>query len=385
MASDGRYVYHSPQDVAPTYGYAPYAPPAPYEHAQFAQGGSRQPVRPNQPPPRSQDPQQSLNTPPANYIPTSPQPPPPQYAPPAYGVPPGAPWPADAQWAQYPPSFAPPHPGQEPTQAAPVSRTEQQQQQPASDSRAYPSPAVRPDQRRPDERPPQPPDPSKARKNKENESPTAAQPQQQQPQQQPPPPPPPVQSAVSLGLDFVKLSESYRFVLDSTNAFLHDPELARLPVPQESVERMAQAATYGVHAVDAANKRAMELSRPPADRPPEGDEDPAKARQAQGENPPPAEGQTCLGCNATSTPEWRRGPMGPRTLCNACGLVYAKLIKKRNRDLTRSRGAPQAKAGAPGAHVDESVQPSSGEGGSDDDSFNSQDGRSDAGFPARRD
>ncbi|EDR05583.1 uncharacterized protein LACBIDRAFT_302899 [Laccaria bicolor S238N-H82] len=40
------------------------------------------------------------------------------------------------------------------------------------------------------------------------------------------------------------------------------------------------------------------------------------------------EGQTCLGCNATSTPEWRRGPMGPRTLCNACGLVYAKLQPK---------------------------------------------------------
>jgi hypothetical protein len=54
------------------------------------------------------------------------------------------------------------------------------------------------------------------------------------------------------------------------------------------------------------------------------------------------EGQTCLGCNATSTPEWRRGPLGmsraritmtilmadlgPRTLCNACGLVYAKLV-----------------------------------------------------------
>ncbi|KAI0698374.1 hypothetical protein BC835DRAFT_1269062, partial [Cytidiella melzeri] len=38
-------------------------------------------------------------------------------------------------------------------------------------------------------------------------------------------------------------------------------------------------------------------------------------------------GQTCLGCGATSTPEWRRGPMGPRTLCNACGLVYAKLVR----------------------------------------------------------
>lgn len=44
------------------------------------------------------------------------------------------------------------------------------------------------------------------------------------------------------------------------------------------------------------------------------------------------ENQVCLGCNATTTPEWRRGPMGPRTLCNACGLVYAKMIKKRTKD-----------------------------------------------------
>lgn len=28
--------------------------------------------------------------------------------------------------------------------------------------------------------------------------------------------------------------------------------------------------------------------------------------------------QACLGCQATDTPEWRRGPLGPRTLCNAC-------------------------------------------------------------------
>ena len=30
------------------------------------------------------------------------------------------------------------------------------------------------------------------------------------------------------------------------------------------------------------------------------------------EDPPVQEGQTCLGCSATSTPEWRRGPMGER-------------------------------------------------------------------------
>ncbi|KAI8595339.1 hypothetical protein EDD21DRAFT_313521 [Dissophora ornata] len=28
----------------------------------------------------------------------------------------------------------------------------------------------------------------------------------------------------------------------------------------------------------------------------------------------------CLSCDSSDTPEWRRGPDGPRTLCNACGL-----------------------------------------------------------------
>lgn len=35
----------------------------------------------------------------------------------------------------------------------------------------------------------------------------------------------------------------------------------------------------------------------------------------------------CHRCHDTSTPQWRRGPKGPNTLCNACGSVYAKLIR----------------------------------------------------------
>lgn len=31
-------------------------------------------------------------------------------------------------------------------------------------------------------------------------------------------------------------------------------------------------------------------------------------------------GHRCHSCNTTDTPEWRRGPDGARTLCNACGL-----------------------------------------------------------------
>ena len=39
----------------------------------------------------------------------------------------------------------------------------------------------------------------------------------------------------------------------------------------------------------------------------------------------------CHNCQAENTPEWRRGPDGARTLCNACGLrdcpsIVTKLI-----------------------------------------------------------
>ncbi|KAH7186626.1 hypothetical protein DER44DRAFT_858810 [Fusarium oxysporum] len=37
----------------------------------------------------------------------------------------------------------------------------------------------------------------------------------------------------------------------------------------------------------------------------------------------------CGRCSRIDTPEWRRGPDGARTLCNACGLHYAKLKRKR--------------------------------------------------------
>ncbi|XP_027118962.1 GATA transcription factor 1-like [Coffea arabica] len=33
-------------------------------------------------------------------------------------------------------------------------------------------------------------------------------------------------------------------------------------------------------------------------------------------------GRRCLHCQADQTPQWRAGPMGPKTLCNACGVRY---------------------------------------------------------------
>ncbi|KAK9838693.1 hypothetical protein WJX74_001502 [Apatococcus lobatus] len=39
----------------------------------------------------------------------------------------------------------------------------------------------------------------------------------------------------------------------------------------------------------------------------------------------------CQGCGTTSTPLWRNGPAGPKTLCNACGTRAYRCIKKQQR------------------------------------------------------
>ncbi|KAJ7194150.1 hypothetical protein GGX14DRAFT_586965, partial [Mycena pura] len=46
---------------------------------------------------------------------------------------------------------------------------------------------------------------------------------------------------------------------------------------------------------------------------------------------PPA-ARKCHSCQTRETPEWRRGPDGVRTLCNACGLQYVKLLRKRKKE-----------------------------------------------------
>lgn len=42
---------------------------------------------------------------------------------------------------------------------------------------------------------------------------------------------------------------------------------------------------------------------------------------------PRRRGFRCDFCGATSTPERRKGPSGSRTLCNRCGLAWAKQVR----------------------------------------------------------
>ncbi|XP_051119215.1 GATA transcription factor 12-like [Andrographis paniculata] len=48
----------------------------------------------------------------------------------------------------------------------------------------------------------------------------------------------------------------------------------------------------------------------------------AKRSKKETPNAGDGEGRRCLHCATDKTPQWRTGPMGPKTLCNACGVRY---------------------------------------------------------------
>ena len=45
-----------------------------------------------------------------------------------------------------------------------------------------------------------------------------------------------------------------------------------------------------------------------------------KVKMANTQSPTGIAGKRCAHCNTHTTPLWRNGPDGPKTLCNACGV-----------------------------------------------------------------
>eukprot|EP01113_Clastostelium_recurvatum_P012964 TRINITY_DN1677_c0_g1_i3.p1 TRINITY_DN1677_c0_g1~~TRINITY_DN1677_c0_g1_i3.p1 ORF type:complete len:480 (-),score=149.43 TRINITY_DN1677_c0_g1_i3:69-1508(-) len=54
----------------------------------------------------------------------------------------------------------------------------------------------------------------------------------------------------------------------------------------------------------------------------------AHKKRKRGLNKQSRSNVSCQQCGTSSTPEWRKGPSGPGTLCNACGLQYSKKIRE---------------------------------------------------------
>ncbi|KAK4508369.1 hypothetical protein PRZ48_002107 [Zasmidium cellare] len=99
---------------------------------------------------------------------------------------------------------------------------------------------------------------------------------------------------------------------------------------------LAQQAVYDQQIADqrSQHKAFSEAPQaPPEPHPQEADDNKQSGfagvdtKKRRGRAAPPGR---CHSCNRAETPEWRRGPDGARTLCNACGLHYAKLTRKNN-------------------------------------------------------
>ena len=54
----------------------------------------------------------------------------------------------------------------------------------------------------------------------------------------------------------------------------------------------------------------------------------------------------CSKCGATKTPQWREGPFGPKTLCNACGVKRTRKLRA-EADGTKRRKVTASPAGKP--------------------------------------
>ncbi|KIK49094.1 hypothetical protein CY34DRAFT_434324 [Suillus luteus UH-Slu-Lm8-n1] len=216
------------------------------------------------------------------------------YAPaPSYTLPQSQPqWQPDSSWSPQFRTFQPTSITADVTYAPNAARPESVSQTTPAEARSYAAGPSNPplENRRPDER--YPPgsahaSPVQKSKRRDKESPVLA--------------PSPI---INPSLDFGKMVESYGMILEGTKTLASAGVPARLP-PPETMERMIQSANYGRQMLQSAVAQSNDM------RPSTGGSDkdtPAIKRQKAEEHA--QEGQTCLGCNATSTPEWRRGPLG---------------------------------------------------------------------------
>eukprot|EP00877_Chromochloris_zofingiensis_P002441 jgi/Chrzof1/12198/Cz06g25010.t1 len=73
------------------------------------------------------------------------------------------------------------------------------------------------------------------------------------------------------------------------------------------------------------NKSSKPVSKPSLD----GAGSPRGKKRTAGRIAANPNGHCCTQCGTQSTPVWRAGPHGPKTLCNACGVRYMKVAKKK--------------------------------------------------------
>ena len=75
-----------------------------------------------------------------------------------------------------------------------------------------------------------------------------------------------------------------------------------------------------------------------------------------GKNGTAAPQYVCVTCGRTDSPEWRKGPLGAKTLCNACGLRWAKRNQKKRAETAANNAAVEEDEAAAAAAKETSRQ-----------------------------
>lgn len=88
----------------------------------------------------------------------------------------------------------------------------------------------------------------------------------------------------------------------------------------------APASAAGVAGTDASDSKTKKRKAA---------EDDGNWQKRKKKKPSNRQNLVCHICQETETPEWRKGPDGNHTLCNACGLNYAKKMKQERMNLER--------------------------------------------------
>jgi len=125
--------------------------------------------------------------------------------------------------------------------------------------------------------------------------------------------------------------QQYYHQLQQQHAYPAHPT-SQLPPPSLSPAPSHPAPTPSPNVTSAALPPPAEAVAPTPSKSAGG-----RAKTAEGggapvrESKPSASGQACESCGTETSPEWRKGPSGIKSLCNACGLRYARQVARRNK------------------------------------------------------
>ncbi|KAJ3548749.1 hypothetical protein NMY22_g1140 [Coprinellus aureogranulatus] len=133
-------------------------------------------------------------------------------------------------------------------------------------------------------------------------------------------------------------------VTEGSNSFYTSSNLAARQATEGEDQEARAESTLNLE------ESSLEASKgsPATDEEAEDGDNPRKKKKPKKAHP--NEHHVCMACGRADSPEWRKGPQGPKTLCNACGLRWAKQVRTKNeQEKQTSRNLADESSGSAGS------------------------------------